>query len=118
MQDKFINNSFASDDNMFANDMELISALLLNDERVWTSFLKQYRKICLIIACQHDVAHIFDELFSNFILKLTGTSEKSGVLEKYDGSASLKTYLSVIFRRIVFVIIATKTEKDIMFCPK
>ena len=40
--------------------------------------------------------------FSEFILKLLGKpGQTKGALERYDGSTSLRTYLSVIFSRVV-----------------
>ena len=111
MSDNQINNSFVYVDNMCANDMKLTYALVQKDEKAWTFFLKQYKKMCLIIARQHNLVYVFDELFSDFIIKLSGDSEKTGILEKYDGSASLKTYLSAVFRHIIFDYYRNKQKK-------
>ena len=119
MQDQFINSSNPSDDNIHANDMAQVSALMENDNKAWQFFLKEYRKMCLIITRQHNLSHSFDDLFSEFIIKLIGDSEKTGVLEKYDGSTSLKTYLSAVFRRIVFDCYRNKKRKgDYVLLPE
>jgi RNA polymerase sigma factor (sigma-70 family) len=58
--------------------------------------------MCRIIAHTHNLGHEFDDLFSTFIVKLLGATDgKPGVLKRYNGQVTLKTYLSVVFHHIV-----------------
>ena len=104
-------------------DIKLAKACLLKDEKAWSVLLSTYRQDCIIIARSLNASHYFDDIFSEFILKLLGRpGQVKGALERYNGSSSLKTYLSVIFSRVVlshhrktktrgFVIFSNKPEE-------
>jgi|GEM_PF-3381510 len=104
-------------------DITLASACVQKDEKAWSELISTYRRDCIIIARKFDISHCFDEVFSEFILKLLGKpGQIKGSIERYDGSTSLKTYLSVVFSRIVlsyhrkrktrgFVIFSDKSEE-------
>jgi RNA polymerase sigma factor (sigma-70 family) len=83
-------------------DLQLVNACLANDEHAWTRFLRKYRKMCEIISRQYDLSFQFDDLFSEFIIKLIGTPGRKGILHTYNGKSSLDTYLSVVFRHMLF----------------
>lgn len=105
------------------NDIKLVDACLQKNEKAWTELLSIYRHDCLIISRSLNVSHCFDDVFSEFILKLLGRpGQVKGALERYNGSSSLRTYLSVVFSRVVlshhrktktrgFVIFSNKPEK-------
>jgi len=105
------------------HDIKLADACLLKDEKAWTVLLSTYRHDCIIIARSLNVSHCFNDVFSEFILKLLGRpGQVKGALERYNGSSSLRTYLSVVFSRVVlsyhrktktrgFVIFSDKPEK-------
>jgi len=83
-------------------DCRLVAECLAMDDAAWQRCLGTYRAMCRIIACTHNLAHEFDDLFSIFIVKLLGSAEgKPGVLTRYTGQVALKTYLSVVFHHIV-----------------
>ena len=83
-------------------DILLVKACLAQDEQAWHTLLTKYRKICSILARQYNLYHQFDDLFSAFIVKLVGTPNRKGVLHTYNGKTSLNTFLSVIFRHMLF----------------
>ena len=113
---------------MHEQDIKLAADCVLKNEKAWSNLISTYRRDCIIISHKFDVSHYFDEVFSEFILKLLGKSGKvKGALERYDGSTSLKTYLSVVFSRVVlsylrkrktrgFVIFSDKSEE--LYQPK
>lgn len=87
---------------MYDQDIKLVAACVQKDEKAWSELISTYRRDCIIIARQYDVSYCFDDVFSEFILKLLGKSgQVKGALERYNGSASLRTYLSIVFRRVV-----------------
>ncbi len=87
---------------MHDQDTTLATACVQKDEQAWSELLSTYRCDCIIIARKYDVSHYFDDIYSEFILKLLGKpGQVKGALERYNGSASLKTYLSVIFSHVV-----------------
>jgi len=112
----------------YKQDIELAIACTENNEKAWSKLIATYRNDCVIIARKLNVSYYFDDVFSEFILKLLGKpGEVKGALERYDGSTSLRTYLSVIFSRVVlsylrkrktrgFVIFSDKFEK--LYKPK
>jgi len=109
-------------------DIELAVACTKNNEKAWSKLIATYRRDCIIIARKFNVSYYFDDVFSEFILKLLGKpGQVTGALERYDGSTSLRTYLSVIFSRVVlsyhrkrktrgFVIFSDKFEE--LYKPK
>ncbi len=108
---------------MHDQDIKLAAACVQKDEQAWSELISTYRRDCIIIARKFHVSYCFDDVFSEFILKLLGKPGKvKGALERYNGTASLKTYLSVIFSRVVlshhrkkktrgFVIFSNKSEE-------
>ena len=84
------------------DDILLVKACLAQDEQAWHTLLTKYRKICSILARQYNLYHQFDDLFSAFIVKLVGTPARKGVLHTYNGKTALNTFLSVIFRHMLF----------------
>ena len=86
----------------YADDIRLVQACLRNDDAAWSALSAGCKGLCLSIAQRYSVTHDFDDLFSAFIVKLLGTRDGSaGVLQRYDGSAALKTYLYFIFKNLV-----------------
>ena len=86
----------------YEKDIIFVAACLSNDEKAWLELISTYKPICKIISQKLGAAHCFDDLFSDFILKLFGTSNgKPGVLKQYHGGVFLKTFLSTVFRHIV-----------------
>ncbi len=84
------------------DDAQLVKACLANDDSAWTAFYARFKPMCLIVARKYNCAPEFDDLFSDFIVKLLGgLSGKAGALHKYHGTVSLKTYLSTVFRYLV-----------------
>ncbi|MHA1575089.1 MAG: sigma-70 family RNA polymerase sigma factor [Alphaproteobacteria bacterium] len=112
----------------YEKDIRLAADCVLKNEKAWSNLISIYRNDCIIISRKFDISHCFDELFSELILKLCGKpGQLKGALERYDGSTSLKTYLSVVFSRIVisylrkiktrnFIIFSDKSEE--LFQPK
>ena len=83
-------------------DITLAGACVQKNEKAWVELVSTYKRDCKIIARKLNVSHYFDDVFSEFILKLLGKpGQTKGALERYDGSTSLRTYLSVIFSRVV-----------------
>ncbi|RLD12542.1 MAG: hypothetical protein DRI44_00280 [Chlamydiae bacterium] len=109
-------------------DIELAVACTQNNEKAWSKLIATYRRDCIIIARKFNVSYYFDDVFSEFIFKLLGMpGQVKSALERYDGSTSLRTYLSVIFSRIVlsyhrkrktrgFIIFSDKFEE--LYKPK
>ena len=83
-------------------DILLVKACLAQDEQAWQTLITKFRKTCAILARQYDLYHQFDDLFSAFIVKLVGTPTRKGVLRTYNGKTSLNTFLSVVFRHMLF----------------
>jgi len=108
---------------MHDQDIKIAAACVQKDEHAWSKLISEYKRDCIIIARKYNVSHCFDDVFSEFILKLLGKpGQTKGALERYNGSSSLKTYLSVIFSHVVlshhrkmktrgFVIFSDKPEK-------
>ena len=87
---------------MYDNDVKLVASCLQKDEQAWAELLSTFRHNCRIIARKYNSNTLFDDIFSEFIIKLLGRpGEAKGALERYDGSSSLKTYLSVVFTRVL-----------------
>lgn len=84
-----------------AEDLRLATACLEHDEAAWSEVISLCRSMCHSLAYRYGIEHEFDDLFSAFVIKLLGTGgNKAGVLEKYDGSASLKTYCYFVFKHL------------------
>lgn len=82
--------------------MELVAACLQNNENAWKHFISLFRPKCRFIAIHFNALKEFDDLFSEFILKLLGSSSgKLGVLHKYKPCVSLNTFLSTVFRNML-----------------
>jgi len=103
----------------YEKDIKLADACMKSNEKAWSELISIYKPVCRIIASRLGVYNCFDDLFSEFILKLLGTvSGKSGVLRQYNSGVSLKTFLSAVFRHMVIDYlrkkkITTLTEKPI-----
>ena len=101
-------------------DITLAATCVLKNEKAWAELISTYRNDCIIISRKFDISHCFDELFSEFILKLYGKpGQLKGALERYDGTTSLKTYLSVVFSRIVLSYLRKRKTRDfVIFSDK
>ena len=87
---------------IYEEDMKFVARCIANEKAAWDSFYKEYKIICIGITRSCNLLHEFDELFSDFILKLTGTtSGKDGLLGKYNGRSKLKTFLSFAFNHLI-----------------
>ena len=111
--------------NKHGKDVKLVAACVSNDEKAWAKLIITYKPICKIIARQLNASHCIDDIFSEFILKLLGTSTgKPGVLRQYHGGVSLKTFLSTVFRHMIIdyhrkkkIKISTKTPIEKILDP-
>lgn len=84
------------------DDEALVAACLNNDEAAWRRLFTDYRPMCRIIARKYISGDDLDELFSDFVLRLLDTPDgKAGALRRYNGQVKLKTYLSVVFTRML-----------------
>ena len=107
----------------YEKDIQLVAACMKNNEKAWSELIGIYKPVCGIIANQLGVLNRFDDLFSEFILKLLGTSMgKPGVLRQYHEGVSLRTFLSTVFRHMVIDYLRKKkitisTEKPIEQYP-
>ena len=87
---------------MHDQDIKIAVACVQKDEHAWSELISTYKRDCMIIARKYHVSYCFNDVFSEFILKLLGKpGQTKGALERYNGSSSLKTYLSVIFSHVV-----------------
>ena len=99
----------------YPDDLKLVQRCLARDKGAWDELYDKYKKVCLAIAIRRKLGYAFDEMFSDFILKLIGSSNGgSGVLEKYTGRASLKTFLSVVFFNLLIDYTRNKKRKNIL----
>lgn len=84
-----------------ADDLELARQCVRGDEQAWQALLARSRKLCFAIARRRGLEYQFDDVFSDYVLKLLGTAESEGVLAKYSGRAPLSTFLSLIFLHVL-----------------
>jgi RNA polymerase sigma factor (sigma-70 family) len=86
----------------YDNDVQLVAACLSSDENAWAELISTYKSICRNLTIELGASHLFNHLFSDFIIKLLGTANgTSGVLCQYNGGVALKTFLSTVFRHMV-----------------
>ena len=101
---------------MYDKDTTLVAACIKKEELAWSELISKYKRDCKIISQKLGASHCFDDLFSDFILKLLGTSTgKPSVLRQYHDGVSLKTFLSTVFRHLV---IDYLRKKKITFSAK
>jgi len=82
-------------------DTELVSRCLQNDENAWNELYHTFSEMCRIIAWKYNCSEVFDELYSDFIIKLLGTvNGPQGALSQYKSNVTLKTFLSLVFRHL------------------
>ena len=95
-------------------DVALANACLQMDEKEWAIFLRRYKPMCLAIARKKRISdEEFDNLFTDFIIKLLGgLNGKPGALRKYDGRVLLKTFLSVVFGNMAIDHLREKRAKS------
>ena len=99
----------------YSDDLKLVQQCLARDEVAWEELYGKYKRVCLAIATRRELRYAFDELFSDFILKLIGSSYGStGVLEKYTGRSSLKTFLSVVFFNMLIDYTRNRKRKNVL----
>ena len=85
-----------------ADDLVFARRLVRKDERAWANFFLNFRGFCQSITYRYNRGNEFDDLFSMLVLKLLGTrGGPPGALVKYDGSASLKTYVYFVFKHLI-----------------
>jgi len=85
-----------------ADDLVFARRLVRKDERAWADFFLNFRGFCQSITYRYNRGNEFDDLFSMLVLKLLGTrGGPLGALVKYDGSASLKTYVYFVFKHLI-----------------
>lgn len=93
--------------------MKLVAACLQNNEKAWKQFIHRFRPSCRIIAVHFNCLNNFDDLFSDFILKLLGSSSgKPGVLQKYKPCVALNTFLSTVFRNMLIDHLRSRNHKE------
>jgi RNA polymerase sigma factor (sigma-70 family) len=97
----------------YKKDMKLVAACLQNNEKAWKQFIHRFRPSCRIIAIHFNCLKDFDDLFSDFILKLLGSSSgKPGVLQKYRPCVALNTFLSTVFRNMLIDHLRSSNHKE------
>jgi RNA polymerase sigma factor (sigma-70 family) len=85
-----------------ARDLALARACIRGEESAWREFMDTYRDQLRSIAWHYNCPEHFDDLFSDFVIKLLGSIDGTpGVLIAYDASVKLSTYLAVVFRHMV-----------------
>ena len=99
----------------YSDDLKLVQRCLGHDEGAWDELYDKYKRVCFAIAVRRELRYAFDEIFSDFVLKLIGSSDGgSGVLEKYSGRSSLKTFLSVVFFNLLIDYTRDRKRKNVL----
>jgi len=98
-----------------ADDSALAQRCLAGDDQAWHTLYQRLKPVCRHIAHKYDLLPAFDELYSDFMLKLVGSSQHDGVLGRYSGRAALKTYLLVVFANVVLDFAARQRHTDHLF---
>lgn len=82
------------------DDSAFVFALLQHDRAAWRRLCDLSRPLCQHVAAYYNLSHERDDLFSEFILKLLGTSSTVGALRQYRPGAALMPFLTVIMHRV------------------